>query len=135
MKRRLITHADYLRLNIVRDRAFQNMNKFDALDQFYSELRSAAVYRPEHISSRVVTMNSTVLLKDLKNDEEFQLTLTYPHHAKEEDRKISVFHHIGMALLGRVENDEVYWKTKNSLRRCQILKVVYQPEAVGDFYM
>ncbi len=135
MKRRLITHADYLRLNMIRDRASLKSNKFDVLEQFYNELRAAATFRPGHIPSRVVTMNSRVLLEDLKNGEEFQLTLTYPHHAKEEDRKISVFHPIGMALLGRVERDKVAWKTEDGLGRFQIRKVVYQPEAFGDFYL
>ncbi len=135
MKRRLITHSDYLRLNIIRDRTSLKSNKFDVLDQFYNELRAAAIYRPGHISSNVVTMNSKVQLKDLKNGEEFQLTLTYPQHSKKEDRKVSIFHPIGMALLGRVERDEVIWRTKSGLGRFQILKVVYQPEAVGDFYL
>lgn len=135
MKRRLITHSDYLRLNIIRDRASLRSNKFDVLEQFYNELRAAATYRPGHISSRVVTMNSRVLLKDLENGEEFQLTLTYPSHAKDEDRKISVFHPIGMALFGRAERDKVSWRTLGGLGHFEILKVVYQPEAVGDFYL
>lgn len=135
MKRRLITQTDYMRLNIIRDKASLKSKKFDELDEFYNELRIASIFPPGHISSKVVTMNSKVQLKDLKNGEEVQLTLTYPHYDTGREKKVSIFHPIGMALLGRVEHDKVTWRTPDGYSRYQIQKVVHQPEAVGDNYL
>ncbi|HNP18788.1 MAG TPA: GreA/GreB family elongation factor [Fulvivirga sp.] len=135
MKRRLITFTDFTRLNVIRDRTSLKSNKFDVLEQFYNELDTAAIFPPGHISSKVVTMNSTVLLKDLRNGEEFELTITYPHFDARGDKNISIYHPIGMALLGRMERDEVTWNTPEGFGRYEILKVVYQPEAVGVNYV
>ena len=86
-----------------------------------------------NISSDVVTMNSRILLKDILNEREAEVAITYTQDADNRERKISVFSSIGVALLGRQVGDVVSWNTPNGMGQFEILEVIYQPEAVGDY--
>jgi len=47
--------------------------------------------------------------------------------------KISVLVPLGTALLGFRKGDVVEWKVPGGLRKFKIKKVLYQPEAAGNF--
>ncbi|HWJ29007.1 MAG TPA: GreA/GreB family elongation factor, partial [Flavisolibacter sp.] len=60
-------------------------------------------------------------------------SITYPKDSDRREGRISVFSEIGLALLGRKENDVVSWRVPNGTGRFVIEKVIYQPEASGDY--
>ena len=42
---------------------------------------------------------------------------------------------IGAAILGYQEGDAINWRISDRTRRIEIRKVLYQPEAAGDFHL
>jgi regulator of nucleoside diphosphate kinase len=97
------------------------------------ELNCAKLMAPEQIRSTVVTMNSIVLLRDRISGRVNEVTVTYPRDVNPRENKVSVFSPIGIALLGKDAGRVVAWNTPVGLRQFEILKVVFQPEAVGDY--
>ena len=66
-------------------------------------------------------------------DEEVEVTLVYPQDNDGSDGKLSVCSDVGTAILGYKEGDAFDWRIPNRTRRISIEKVLYQPEAAGDF--
>jgi hypothetical protein len=79
----------------------------------------------------MVTMNSRALLH--LDDEKVEVALVYPQDADDSAGKLSVCSDIGTAILGYKEGDAFDWRIPNRTRRISIEKVLYQPEAAGDF--
>lgn len=98
-------------------------------------LVSANTLRQETIDEAVITMNSRVHLKDLNNQRETEITLTYPREANPGERRVSIFSEIGIALFGREEKDVVSWKVPGGTGLFEIVSVTYQPEAAGDYHL
>ncbi|MEO5975754.1 MAG: GreA/GreB family elongation factor [Chryseolinea sp.] len=96
-------------------------------------LKEAKLIAQEKISKNVITMNSRVVLKHLDTNLTIELTLAYPKDADASKLKVSIFSYVGVALLGRQVGDETSWNTPSGNGRFKILKITYQPEAVGDF--
>ena len=107
----------------------------DLGSRLYANLLSAKTLPQEKINEGIITMNSRVYLKDVNNKRETEVTLTYPHEAEPRERKVSVLSEIGIALLGRHEKDLVSWKVPGGIGLFEIVKVTYQPEAAGDYYL
>lgn len=130
----LVTVNDYRRLIDQMEFASIKMKMPRIVEQLYDALMSAKMLPPQNISSSVITMNSRVLLRDLSSGREAELTITYPKDADNRERKVSVFSEIGIALLGQQAGDTVSWKVPEGNGQFEILRVTYQPEAVGDYY-
>ena len=99
------------------------------------ELQRAQVVAPDEVPADVVTMNSKVVLRDVKTSEEMTYTLVFPRNANMAAGAISVLAPIGTAILGYREGDEVEWQVPSGMRRIAIQKLLYQPEAAGDFHL
>ena len=104
-------------------------------DRLVKRLDTAKRLSQQEIAKNVITMNSRVRLKDLTNKREAEITITYPQDAEPRERRVSVFSEIGLALLGRKENDIVSWRIPTGTGQFQVEKVVYQPEAAGDYFL
>jgi regulator of nucleoside diphosphate kinase len=98
------------------------------------ELDQAEIVKPEEIPTNVITMNSTFRLSDLDSGEEVVYTLVFPAKADSTNGKISILAPVGTAVLGYRVGDTVEWKVPAGLKRLRVDKVVYQPEAVGDYH-
>lgn len=133
MKKRIVTINDYERLMAQRYYAFYRTKWPDHLELFFSDLMSAELVDQTQISEDVITMNSQVLLNELKLGRQMRLTLKYPNEANSKKLKPSVFEPVGMAILGRVVGDRVTWKIYGRSVEFEVLNVTYQPEAVGHF--
>jgi regulator of nucleoside diphosphate kinase len=96
-------------------------------------LETAKLFPPKQISKTVITMNSRVEVRNLATNRTAELSITYPQDADPRERRVSVFSEIGLELLGRKENDIVSWKVPGGTGQFEVKKVVYQPEAAGDF--
>jgi regulator of nucleoside diphosphate kinase len=104
------------------------------LEALEAELDRAHVVAPREIPGDVVTMNSAVLVKDLDTDAEMALTLVFPSDAGLELGKISILAPVGTALLGYRVGDTIEWKVPGRMRRLRIERMIYQPEAAGDYH-
>lgn len=129
----IITVNDYQRLTGFVEFASLKTKMPEIVTLFNRELKGAKILAQEKVSENVITMNSRVLLKNLATDSNAELTLTYPQDAEPSQRKVSVFSAIGIALLGKQVGDVTSWKTPKGKGSFEILKVTYQPEAVGDY--
>lgn len=133
MRRRLITDTDYERLDSLLITPPMELRKSDLLKEFSVEFLSADIRPQKDISSRVITMNTSVRLKEINSQKEVEVTITYPKDANSHERKVSVFSKVGLALLGRVLGDTITWPIPGGVGQFEIIEVTYQPEAVGDY--
>lgn len=95
------------------------------------EIERAIVVDARQVARNVVTMNSRALLH--LDDEKVEVALVCPQDADDSAGKLSVYSDIGTAILGYKEGDAFDWRIPNRTRRISIEKVLYQPEAAGDF--
>lgn len=128
-----ITVPDYQRITKSTEFALLQNKSPEIADRLLRELRAARTFPPERIAKNIVTMNSRVLLKELESGREIQITLTYPQDADPREQKVSVFSPIGVALLGCQEGDITSWRIPSRIGRFKVERVIYQPEAEGNY--
>lgn len=103
------------------------------IDRLTNGIGTAKLLSPNEVKKNVITMNSQVKLKDLDSGRQAEITITFPADADPGKRRVSILSEIGLALLGRKENDVVSWRVPRGTGNFRIEKVVYQPEAAGDY--
>jgi len=130
----LVTEFDRRRLeNLVvamRERSTLDHPRWAALEE---ELGRARVLEQAEVPADVVTMNSVVRLMDLDSQEERTITLSFPQAEGHAADHVSVLSQLGLALLGSRERDELEIPTASKPQRWRVLRVLYQPEAAGNF--
>lgn len=97
------------------------------------EIERAIVVGSRQVAQDVVTMNSRALVQ--LDGEEMEVALVFPEDADDRAGKFSVCSDMGTAILGYKEGDVFDWRMANRTRRIRIGKVLYQPEAAGDFHL
>ncbi len=97
------------------------------------EIERAIVVDARQVARDVVTMNSRAVLH--LDDEKMEVDLVYPQDADGSAGKLSVFSGVGTAILGYKEGDAIDWRIPDRTRCIRIEKVLYQPEAAGDFHL
>lgn len=122
--RRLIGFFDVLRARTALDHP--------RLRELEGDLKHARVLPVDAMPANVVTMNSTVRLRDLDSGELLSLTLVFPGAAEASRGRVSVLAPLGLALLGARESEELRLPTAKRDRRLRIEEIEYQPEAAGD---
>ena len=80
-------------------------------------------------------MNSIVKLQFLKQNKEIVIQIVYPEDADSVNNKISIFSPIATALIGYKEGDEIEWFVPAGLTKMKIVKIIYQPEKMGEFQL
>ncbi len=105
------------------------------LTKLQTELDRAKVVKPDKVPSDVVTMNSSVRLVDLDTGKEEVYTLVFPEDANAEQGKISILAPIGTAMLGYEVGDVFEWEVPAGKRRLKVKRILYQPEAAGDYHL
>lgn len=130
-----ITSSDRERLLklINKEREFGTAKSKEFLKDLEQELDRANIVSSEMIPPDAITMNSKVLLRDLDSGEETTYTLVYPEAADLLEDKISVLAPVGTAILGYREGDVVDWKVPDGIVKLKVEKILYQPEAAGDY--
>jgi regulator of nucleoside diphosphate kinase len=103
------------------------------LESLRMELERAEIVTPQEVPPTVVTMNSTIELLDLDTNEMETYTLVFPEDADISQGKISVLAPIGTAMLGYEIGDIFEWDVPAGKRRLRVERIIYQPEASGDF--
>ena len=127
-----INELDHKRLmRLIEDALNGVTEQSNSLRSLQVELARANVVNAEELPRDVVTMRSRVLI--MLEDEEKEITLVYPNEANRSTGKISILSPIGTAIIGYREGDVINWLTPGGLKRIRIKKVLYQPEASGDY--
>jgi regulator of nucleoside diphosphate kinase len=92
------------------------------------ELARAKAIPAARLPGDVISMNSTVWIRDMDTDELERFVLVYPRDADIKQDRISVLAPVGTALLGYRVGDVIRWRVPQGNRRMEIVKVT-QPEA------
>jgi regulator of nucleoside diphosphate kinase len=103
------------------------------IQQLEGELERALVVEPHKVPPDRITMRSQALLKDQETGETMTYTLVFPEDADIDQGKISVLAPIGTAMLGCRVGDLIDWETPGGTRSIRVEKLLYQPEAAGDY--
>ena len=127
-----ISSLDWERLDkLIHTDAYSRLPGIDALEE---EMERANVLEPTEVPPDVVTMNSTVEFIDDKTQQTFQMTLVYPD-AVTGTETVSIFAPVGSALLGLSVGQSIVWQIPGGRElNLRVLKVVRQPEAMGEFH-
>ena len=129
-----ITEPDYHRLSaLIETTRERNGVDREYINKLEAELDRAEIVDPKHIPADVITMRSTVRLKDLVTGEANTYSLVFPTEADFSEGKISILAPIGTAILGYKLGDIIEWPVPSGLRRIKVDEIVYQPEATGDY--
>lgn len=123
----IITDDDRLRLTALIHRVLDRGQDTSPLAALAGELRRSRVVPRTQVPRDVVTMNSTVRLRDLEAGEEETYTLVYPHEADISAGRLSILAPVGTALLGYRVGDVVEWPVPAGVTRFRIEEVVSQP--------
>jgi regulator of nucleoside diphosphate kinase len=80
-------------------------------------------------------MHSRVQVLDVKSGESETYTLVYPDEADIDEGKLSILAPLGTALLGTRIGQTIKFEAPAGTRKLRIEKILYQPEAAGDFHL
>jgi regulator of nucleoside diphosphate kinase len=105
------------------------------VDDLQAEIGRAEIVPRAAVGPDVVTMNSTVRIREARTGEEEQFTLVYPDEADVLEGRVSVLAPLGMAVLGARVGDAIRWKVPAGVRKFTVEEVVYQPERAGDDHL
>lgn len=133
MRKIIITRIDYLRVRAVIEKLRKSEYPADDLDAIEKELGRAQIVEPANVPCNVITMNSTVILRDLDSDEIARYKLVYPWEAKPAQGNISVLAPIGTAILGYQLGDLIEWEMPVGKKRYKVEQLLFQPEREGRF--
>ncbi|MCC6427116.1 MAG: nucleoside diphosphate kinase regulator [Phycisphaerales bacterium] len=133
-----VTNQDMERLRALIAESGSNARADDRdrpyLTTLSAELDRAVVLDADAVTPDVVTMNSRIRLRDGRRT--WTMTLVFPEKADAENGDISVLAPLGAALLGcRVGQRVTFRVPGGEERSCDILSVLYQPEAAGDLHL
>jgi len=131
-----VTEFDLERLKkLLEDAQRTSYRKSIYLTQLQTELNRAKVVKPDKVPSDVVTMNSRVCLVDLDTGEEEVYTVVFPDEANAGKGRVSVLAPIGTAMLGYEVGDVFEWEVPAGKRKWKVKRILYQPEAAGDYHL
>lgn len=100
-----------------------------------AELDRARMCKPAEMPDDIVTMNSQVKFRDLSTGEVRVRTLVYPSQMSDSNRQLSVLAPVGAALLGLRVGNSIHWELPGgSTTRLEVLELLYQPEAAGEYH-
>ena len=134
MSRIIMNSLDYTRImKCIDDAKSQKTISADEAEKLISELNSAKIVEPHEVPVDIVTMNSIVKVSFLNSKIELQFRIVYPDEANFKENKISIFSPVATALIGYKESDEIEWMVPSGMTKIRIDKIIYQPEAAGDY--
>lgn len=117
----------------VAEESSQGKQDQQGLRDLRGELERAHVVDPKEVPSDVVTMNTRVVLRDVGSGAEMTCTLVFPRDADMAKGAVSVLAPVGTAILGYREGDTIEWTVPSGPKRFTVERILYQPEAAGDF--
>jgi len=101
------------------------------VEELAQELEHAQVVAAGEVPPDVVTVHSTVRIRDVDTGARMVYTVVFPHEADVAAGWISVLAPIGTALIGYRVGDVIDWRTPGGARRFRVEAILYQPEAAA----
>ena len=132
---RTLTQVDYLRLTrLLHPAGAEPLSGTPDLRALEELLAACDLVHPVAVPHDVVTMDTQVLLADGDSGEQQKLTICYPGHADPAAGFVSVLSPVGASLLGLRAGSTACWRNPHGGHgRAEILAVLFQPEASGDY--
>ncbi|HEX6020006.1 MAG TPA: GreA/GreB family elongation factor [Burkholderiaceae bacterium] len=130
---RTLTELDLVRIKNLIRRDLRERLPAALTQQIEVALDSSAVVPAREVPPDVVTMYSQVMLLDRANSERTKVALCYPADAEPAAGFISVLSPLGLSLLGLRVGDVARWRTPAGERAAEVLEILFQPEASGDY--
>lgn len=134
-KSAVISETDFDRLSHLMESPRYRTTHATLMRELKQELANGKVVAPERLPKGVVTMNSKVRIRDMGSDELETYTLVYPDDANIDENKLSVLAPLGAALLGARTSQVIRIEVPAGRRRLRVERILYQPEAAGDFHL
>ena len=132
---RTLTELDHVRLQNLIHRFPVDMSPGTA-DSLGAVIDNADLVRPEEMPADTVTMYSQILIADSATGVQSKLTLCYPHDAEPAKGFISILSPIGISLIGLRVGTLAQWQGPDGHpASAQLLSILFQPEASGDYLM
>lgn len=131
----LLSKSDFDRLQALVDSPRYRATHANALTALKGQLASSEVVAHASVPHDVVTMRSSIVVRDAESTETEQFTLVYPDEADIENARVSVLAPLGLALLCTRVGETVTFDTPLGTRHVTIESIAYQPEAAGDLYL
>lgn len=134
MKKIIVNKLDYLRIQkYIREARMTKTIEPTEAEKLVNELESATLVDPQEIPADVVTMNSVVKISFVDEQVQQEFKIVYPNEADFKSKKVSIFSPVATALIGFRIGDLIEWMVPGGIKRIKIEKIIYQPEAAGDF--
>ena len=125
----LLTAADHRELSAAIVAARKLAAHAGETQSLQEKLAHAVIFPTGQLPPEVITMYSRAELLDLETGEQLNLVLVFPIDANLAHGRVSVFHPLGTAMLGRRVGDRFDWKIPYGMRRFEVRAVHFQPEA------
>ena len=103
------------------------------LNFFGSKLRRSHALPAHEVPADVITMNSRFALRNEETGDTVCYTLVYPEDEAPHRGRLSVLSPMGMALYGARVGDAVCWRSAKGPEVATVQRLIYQPEAAGDW--
>jgi len=133
----MITGFDYGRIMSMIDQmrnAFSKEQKENA-EKLVMELKRARKVDSSAIPRDCVTMNSIFEIKEVDKSDTRTLALVFPEKANIEENRVSILSPVGTAVLGYRVGNVIHWKVPAGIKKFIITRMLYQPEAAGDYHL
>jgi regulator of nucleoside diphosphate kinase len=129
-----LTFEDVTRLRAVLASRFTKvLSDTELVPSLHAKLDRARIVAADEFPADVVTMNSTVTLRDLETQEVETYTLVYPHEADIANGRLSVLTPVGTAILGCRVRDTLRWPVPVGWRRLKVEDVWHHPKRGETF--
>lgn len=134
MKNLIVSKQDYSRLfHCLKEAKDSRSLAASEADKLISELRSATLVEPKEMPEDRVSMHSIVEFHFKNQKVKNQIQIVYPSEANIKEKKISIFSSVAIALIGQKVGDAVDWSLPSGPTQILIDRLIYQPEAHGDY--
>ncbi len=130
----IITELDFVRLSkLVHSTQNDKSVEIRNLKFLSEELRRAQRVESKKMEADYVTMNSEVEILDPDTKRTMVLKLVYPQDSDFKKGRISILSPLGIALLGYKVNSTISFEVPKGTKKMKITKIIYQPEANGEY--
>lgn len=96
------------------------------VEELEMELKKAKLVTRDELPEDVVRLNSTVIIKEEKENRVMKITVVTPEKANIKQRLISIMSPIGTALIGFRKGQQVKWKVPAGKKTFTIMEVQNQ---------
>lgn len=124
-----VTTSDLRRLEEHAARMPPHARDAAALDTLLDRLQRATTIDSTLVPTDVVTLDSSIALRDVDTGRPMSLTVVAPGRGDAAEGRISVLAPLGGAVFGRRAGREVAWHSPAGPRRVRIEAVLWQPES------